>query len=328
MKETYNKRLILVILSSLFWTYIISAQESDKYQYTLHINSDNDAFSPARNFDRYYTYGVGIELNFRSERLLGLERILKNKTDYFFNAGIRSEGYTPTRFEFNTADPDEIILNMDRPFAGLLYGNFGATYLFKNWFIKSELILGVMGPSAQSQEIQDWIHDNITDDPRIDGWSLQMPNQLILNFNTKAVYTHNVNNWFDIFGMAEARIGNLYIDTTPTLGFRLGKFSNFSSSAVFNNELLGKKEQFEIFMRSSFSITLAAYNGTAQGNMFCDNFVYAVDDLNHFYPSMSHGIFISYKRFVISWDNRFTFGEVTKGIDHIYARIGLSYRFN
>ncbi|WP_115462886.1 lipid A-modifier LpxR family protein [Winogradskyella aurantiaca] len=322
-----KRSVFALIIAYVLFCQLVNSQNQDPYKFSLHISSDNDAFSAARNFDRYYTYGAGIKLSFKADSILGLQRLFSNKEHYFFNAGIRSEGYTPSRFEFTGADPEEIELNMDRPFAGLLYGTFDVTYIFRDWFFKTELLLGVMGPSAQSKEIQDWIHDNITDDPRFDGWTLQMPDQLIANLNVTGAYNLDINNWFDLYGQARARIGNLFIDATPTVGFRLGKFSSISKTGAFGNNLIADNDIFEIYIRSSFSYTLAAFNGTAQGNLFYDNFQYAVKDLNNFYPSMSHGIFVSIRRFVISWDNYFTYGEVTKGIDHIYGRFGISYRF-
>jgi len=176
-----SRSVFLLIAINLLLCQLINSQSQDPYKFSLHLSSDNDAFSAARNFDRYYTYGAGIKLSFQADSLLGLQRLFSNKENYFFSVGIRSEGYTPSRFEFTGADPEEIELNMDRPFAGLLYGTFDVAYTFKDWFLRSELLLGVMGPSAQSKEIQDWIHDNITDDPRFDGWTLQMPDQLIVN---------------------------------------------------------------------------------------------------------------------------------------------------
>ena len=110
-----------------------------------------------------------------------------------------------------------------------------------------------MGPTALSKEIQDWIHDNITDDALIDGWEFQMPDQLILNINVSGAYDFNPEStWFNAYGMGEARIGNLYIDATPTLGFRIGKFGPFSTSAAFGNSLIAKKIAYRILFKKFF----------------------------------------------------------------------------
>lgn len=324
----FNKTPFLICVLLSVSLNILVAQEQENFKHRIEISTDNDAFNLWENFDRYYTYGAGIKYAFKSEKLLGLENLFSKKQDYFFSASIRSEGYTPTRVQLSELDPDEISINIDRPFAGLLYGTFDATYTFKNSFIKTELYLGIMGPTALSKEIQDWIHDNITDDDLIDGWEFQMPDQLILNINVSGAYDFNPEStWFDAYGMGEARIGNLYIDATPTLGFRIGKFGDFSTSAAFGNSLIAKKTLIEFYLRSSFSATFTAFNGTAQGNIFSNDFQYAVEDLSNFHTSMSHGLFVNLRNFGFSLDNTFSYGKVNKGVRFIYGSFSFNYRF-
>ena len=324
----FNKKLFLISALLSISLNILTGQEQENFKHSIEISTDNDAFNIWENFDRYYTYGVGIKFYFKAEKLLGLEKLFSKKQDYFFSTSIRSEGYTPTRVQLSGLDPDEIIINIDRPFAGLIYGTFDGTYTFKNSFIKTELYLGLMGPTALSKEIQDWIHDNITDDDLIDGWEFQMPDQLILNINVSGAYDFNPEStWFNAYGMGEARIGNLYIDATPTIGFRIGKFGPFSTSAVFGNSLIAKKSLIEFYLRSSFSATFTAFNGTAQGNIFSNDFQYAVKNLSNFHTTMSHGIFLNLRNFGFSFDNTYTFGKVNKGVRFIYGRFSFNYRF-
>lgn len=217
---------------------------------------------------------------------------------------------------------------MDRPFAGLLFGTLEANYIFKNYFIKTQALLGVMGPKALSKEIQDWIHDNITEDGLIDGWYLQIPNQLIANINATAAYNFNIApSWIDPFVMGQARFGNLYIDATPTAGFRLGKFSGIGQSAAFSNSLIAPRNITEIYLISSFSVTFAAFDATAQGNIFNNDFPYAVENLNNVFTSMTHGVFITLNRFTLGYDNMFTFGQVNQEICHAFGRFTAFYRF-
>ncbi len=321
----FNKTPYLICVLLSISLNILVGQEQENFRHSIEISSDNDAFNLWENFDRYYTYGAGLKFYFKAEKLLGLEKLFSKKQDYFFSASIRSEGYTPTRVQLSGLDPDEITINIDRPFAGLLYGTFDGTYTFKNSFIKTELYLGIMGPTALSKEIQDWIHDNIT---LIDGWEFQMPDQLILNINVSGAYDFNPEStWFNAYGMGEARIGNLYIDATPTIGFRIGKFGDFSTSAAFGNSLIAKKTLIEFYLRSSFSTTFTAFNGTAQGNIFTNDFQYAVENLSNFHTSMSHGIFVNLRNFGFSFDNTFTLGNVNKGVRFIYGRFSFAYRF-
>jgi hypothetical protein len=304
------------------------AQEDKDFKFQLEISTDNDAFIIWENFDRYYTYGAGFKLNFKAKRLLGLENLFQDKSAYFFSAGIRSEGYTPTKETFTVQEFSEEGFNFERPFAGLLFGTFNVNYLFKNAFAKAELYLGIMGPSAYSREIQDWIHENITDDDLINGWEFQIPDQAIINFNFSAAQVFYSNNkWFELYADGQARFGNLYIDATPGIGVRLGKFASLGESNVFGNGLVAPRKVKELYLRSSFSATASLFDGTAQGNIFSTDYAYRIDDLSHFHTSMSHGVFYSGNRFSASFDHIFTFGKVNQRVRHIYGRFVFNYRF-
>jgi lipid A 3-O-deacylase len=324
-----NKILVLIIFSiGLQFEFEVLGQEKDSFNYQLETSTANDAFIIWENFDRYYTYGVGFKLSFKANRVLGLQQIFKSKENYFFSIGVRSEGYTPTKEVYSDVEFSQSDFNFERPFAGLLYGTFSANYLFKSSYLRTELYAGIMGPSAYSREIQDWIHENITDDDLINGWEFQIPDQFIINLNISAgQQIYNKYQWFDIYTEGEVRLGNLYIDATPLIGFRFGKFAEFTQSSAFGNGIVASKKLKELFIRSTFSATAVAFNGTAQGNIFNNDYSYAIEDLSHFHMSMSHGVFYSGRRFSASFDHIFTFGKVNKNVRHIYGRFIFNYRF-
>jgi hypothetical protein len=264
----------------------------------------------------------------KSQKLIGLEKLFSNKENYFFEFGIRSEGYTPTRQSYPKIETKSDTLSFERPFAGLLYGTAGTTYTFKRSFVKTELLIGIMGPSAYAKEIQDWLHSQLPDSDEVEGWEYQIPDQAIINFNVSGAYDFlPESTWFDVYATAEARLGNLYIDATPSLGIRLGKYESLSQSTLFGNTLLAPLQVKEFFFRSSISGTFTAFNGTAQGNLFNRDFEYVVNNLSHFHTTISNGIYIAFKHISLGYDNIFTFGKVNKGVQHIYGRIDFRYRF-
>lgn len=317
-----------MLFFSFFLRPSIFGQEKEEYKFQLEASTSNDAFIVWENFDRYYTYGAGFKLRFKSKRLLGLEKLFPKKTNYFFSAGFRSEGYTPTRKPITISTFSEDTFNFERPFAGLLFGTFSAHYTFNETYVQTELFLGIMGPSAYSRNIQDWIHDYITDDDLIDGWQYQIPDQVIFNINLSgAQHIYTNNKWLDIYAHGEIRLGNLYVDATPLLGFRFGKFAPITKSSAFGNGLLASKNVKEFFIRSTFSVTAVGFNGTAQGNMFNDQYDYKIDDLSHFHATMSHGLFYAGNRFSAAFDHVFTFGKVNQRVRHIYGRFIFNYRF-
>ena len=321
-------KAIFCCLAFIFLIQKTDGQEQKTIKYAIEFSTDNDALAIWDNLDRYYTFGVGPKFYLKSEKLIGFENLFSKKENYFFEFGVRSEGYTPTRQSYTTQETKSDSLSFERPFAGLLYGTIGATYTFKRSFIKTELLLGIMGPSSYAQEIQNWLHSQLPDSDEVEGWEYQIPDQAIININIRGAYDFLPEaDWFDIYASAETRIGNLYIDATPSLGIRLGKFEPLSKSTVFGNALIAPLKVKEFFLRSSISGTFTAFNGTAQGNLFNRDFVYAVDDLSHYHTTISNGIYITFNKVSLGYDNIITFGKVNKDAQHIFGRLDFRYRF-
>ena len=319
----------MVFYFVLLFTIGVRGQDDPAYKAMLTINSDNDAFVIWENRDRYYTYGIGASLAFRSDKLLGLQNWLKKKESYFFTGGMRIEGYTPTNKVVTEAQlQGDSIVVFDRPFAGLLFGALETTYGFNRSFVRTGILAGIMGPSSGAGRLQRWIHDNVTQDGVFDAWRFQLPDQLILNISGEYLYDFNPANKFaNVYGSMNARLGNLYIDASPTLGFRFGKFNGINRTAAFGTALQGSKIDWELYLRSSFTATVALFNATAQGRLFGPTYEYALEDINSFYLSMSHGIYFTYRRILLAYDLFFSYGEVVENQEHIYGRLELKYRF-
>lgn len=326
LKARSGKALVLFLL--LFLCFL-TARGQEGFRNVLTFNLDNDAFVAWENRDRYYSFGVGASLAFNSKRLLGFQNWFKKKSSHFFNTSLQIEGYTPTNKVVTESQiSGDSIIVFDRPFAGLFYGTLETTYNFERSFFRTGYLLGILGPSSGAGRLQRWIHDNVSQDGVFDAWQFQLPDQLILNFSGQYVYDFvPKDNWFDIYGALQARIGNLYIDTGPTLGFRIGRFNEICKTVVLGGELLAGKSDWELYLHSTFSTTLAFFNGTAQGRLFGPKFEYALEEINPLYPAMSHGIYFAYRRVVIGYDLFFTYGKVVQNQRHIYARMEFRYRF-
>jgi hypothetical protein len=323
-----NSFKIFIFSCTIYLSNVLVAQEKESMKYGVEISTDNDAIGIWKNLDRYYSFGIGVKFYVKSKKFIGLENLFSNKEQYFFDIELRSEGYTPTRKSYTISEVQNDSLEFERPFAGLLFGTLGATYTFDRSFIRTELILGIMGPSAKTEEIQNWFHSQLEDSDEIEGWEFQIPDQALINLNVSGVYDFYPNSQvFDVFAMAEARLGNLYIDATPTLGIRLGKFGDISQSSAFKNDILASINMREIYLKSTISGTLTAFNGTAQGNLFGPEFKYAVKDLSHFHTTLSNGLYIATKRFIFSFENIFTFNKVNKRTTHIFGKATVRYKF-
>lgn len=322
------KEILAIIFVFHYVTFFAQEPEED-FSNVLTINSDNDAFVAWENRDRYYSYGLGASLAFRANKLAGLQHWFSKKEHNFFRTGIRIEGYTPTNKVVTEGqlEGDSIIV-FDRPFAGLLYGSLESTYIFKRSFFTAGILLGIMGPSSGVGRLQRWIHNNVTQDGVFDAWRFQLPDQLLINISGKYLYDFTPEGrWIDVYGDIEGRIGNLFIDTGPGLGFRIGRFNPVKRSVAWGNGILSSTSDWEFFLHSRFSATLALFDGTAQGRLFGPTYEYALEDINPFYLSMSHGIYIAYRKVVIGYDLFFSYGKVVERQRHIYGRFEFKYRF-
>ena len=305
-----------------------NAQLPGTFDREISFSTANDAYVIWQNSDRFYSYGIGLNLKFKKEKVLGLQKYFPKKEGYFFEMGLRLEGFTPTN---KTVTPIEILQNtiyFDRPYAGLLFGAFKVTYAFERSFLRVGALLGVMGSASLAGDFQGWFHDKITDDPIFEEWRFQVPNQLIVNVDLTYAYDFMPQqNWLDIYGMLNTRFGNLYIDTTPTLGLRLGKFNKLSESVGMDNNILSNSSGIELFLQSSISSSLNIFDGTAQGNLFNSDFEYAVDKLSTLSTTLTQSIYFSSRCFSLGIEHYFTFGKVVPKEQHVYARTIFKYRF-
>ncbi len=311
----------------LLLTHWGTAQNTPAFDREISFSSANDAFVVWQNSDRFYSYGLGLNLKFKKEKILGLQRYFPKKTGYFFEVGLRLEGYTPTNKTVSEADIQQNTISFDRPYAGLLFGNFNVTYAFDRSFLRGKALLGVMGPASFADDFQGWFHDNVTDDPVFEEWRFQVPNQLIANIALSYAYDFiPEHRWFDLYGMLHTRLGNLYIDASPALGLRLGKFNKLGESVGMDNNILSNAGT-ELFLQSTISSSLHIFDGSAQGNLLNNDFEYGVADLNPVSATMIQSVYFSARRFSLGIEHYFTFGKVVSHERHLYARTILKYKF-
>jgi len=316
---------VILLLCSVLTCY---AQQGEGADFEIHVNSDNDAIVAWSEDDIYYTYGIGLEMAFKTDSLLSLENLFPSKKNYFFNAGIRMEGYTPSNKDVKTDDKEEADEIFDRPFAGLLFATMEANYIFENSTLKTGVLLGIMGPSSGAGRLQVWFHKTITGGTLVDGWKFQLPDQLLLNFNM--AYTHEFTPQAKIisaFGSGEVLFGNLYMKATPSLGFRLGNFAPITRSVAFGNGTLLNAKESELFFLVKYGVGLNGYNATAQGNLFGPKDEFALSATNTIDSLLTLGMYFSYDHWSVNLNHYFIFGSVVPKSNHTYARIGFFRRF-
>jgi hypothetical protein len=117
--------------------------------------------------------------------------------------------YTPLGTQ--AANPDR----NDRPYAGLLLGNFSLLSDTDSTRSVLTLSLGVLGPSAGGEQVQNGFHD-LFNIPTVKGWSRQIQ-------NTPVVELFHERTWRQPVGT----LAGLEVDVLPALGIGVGNLRDY-----------------------------------------------------------------------------------------------------
>lgn len=125
--------------------------------------------------DQFYTSGVRLtyyNVGMDSPNAIDtLDKLLpmfsiNNTTSTYFTLG--QNIYTPEDITIAELQED------DRPYAGFLYGSIGLSTFEGNHIDDLELTLGIVGPKAFGEDIQTFVHENISNSPTPEGWDHQL----------------------------------------------------------------------------------------------------------------------------------------------------------
>jgi lipid A 3-O-deacylase len=233
----------------------------NKFSKGISFLNDNDLYV-STDKDRYYTNGMSLSYRYLSKsKKENLEkRILEWK--------IGHEMFTPFKSVVQSVNEH------DRPFAAYLYGSFGINRVYKNnKILGTTFQLGIIGPSAFGEELQDFIHD-IYGFKQAIGWKYQIKNAIALNFNID--YTEflvkDKSNYYDISWINTANIGTVYTNIASGFYARLGfkPLAKIINSLAFktniNDESTNFNRDIESFLYLKSNIRYSIYDATIQGS--------------------------------------------------------------
>ncbi len=253
----------VVFLSFLWIPFIIFSQ--GKFSKEISLVSDNDLYVSV-NRDRYYTNGLFLSYRYLKETN---NKALAKK---IFEWQVVHKMYTPYKALVTNVN------DHDRPFAGHFYGSFGVKNVYKNnTILNFSLQLGIVGPSAFGEELQDFMH-NIYGFRKAVGWKHQIENTL--GFNLRSGYIHlitsNKNRTFDLNWESNIRAGTIHTDISSGLNFRFGfiPLQEIMNSIAYQTNLNDANTRFVREAESFFYIKpllrYALYDATLQGSLFND----------------------------------------------------------
>lgn len=291
-------------------------------RYEVHIGTDNDFFVWFEESDRYYTYGVNVAFNYAPVKESFFSKAFPGKVNFIRGYGIQLMAFTPGNDE-NNGDPT----TFDRPFAGWLFGSTSFAYFFERSIFRTRLELGVLGPAAHAGELQNWLHEKITGDPRVEGWSNQFDNQLGINLEINYAVELKRGRGYNLIFDPEVSLGSIFTYMMPRATLRLGWFDGGLMSGYQDIHLINTSDRNQLFLDVSAGAKLVGYDATIQGGLFNDQEELDKDDINRGISVLSAGLTFVGQHFAARMAYFRTRGEIEAQEKHRYGSIGLFYRF-
>jgi len=315
------KGFTLSLLLSLAATQLFAQNRTQE----LGFQSDNDSFL-AQGSDRYYTNGLFLfyrrGMEFKNPKLankvLGFE--------------IGQKIYNP----ISGSVPNATFV--DRPFAGYLYLGANINYLFRNESnFKVSLQTGIIGPSAQGEQIQKVIHNTFGFYP-LSGWQYQIQN----NFQVNASVEYNRllfrHSWIDLTATAYANGGTGFNGAGIGPLLRLGKynplFNSVSTQSTATRNSIAPTNANELFLHYKPQFNYIAYDATVQGGIGNKEPTPDSQEItsNPKPVTFSHQVGVSYAgpRWIFDASATFVTKEVkTQSFNtHQWGSVSVVYRFN
>lgn len=255
---------IFTFIAIVCHTTLIFSQE--RYTKEFSFINDNDLYISTRQ-DRYYTNGI-----FLTYRYLGKNSSIKTEKK-ILEIKLGQKIYTPFKGIVRS------IKLHDRPFAGYLFGSFGANFFYKkNTILKLSTEIGTIGTYSFGEEMMKFMHDIYGFKDAV-GWKYQISNTFVLNFRgayIKKIIT-NESKKIDIHWHNKIRLGTAFTDLSTGFYGRLGliKLQKLANSIAFNSNLNNKSSNYntekEVFFYINPTVSYIAYDATIQGNLFNNN---------------------------------------------------------
>lgn len=219
-------RLLLVasILSFLSHAVFAADSEDSKSSENVAGKPSGEAFvfyveNDARGIggpgsDNNYSNGVKVSYIFAEDKMPNwAERPVKSfafldekmgEAQVNFGISLGHQIYTPR----NTSATN--LIQNDRPYAGWLYLGFAAAFKQKNVGHFVELDIGVVGPSALGEEVQNNFHDMINTD-RAKGWKNGLKDEFALQFSYQKRYKYWKSDSWDLVPYFGLSYGNVLL---------------------------------------------------------------------------------------------------------------------
>lgn len=194
------------------------------------IQDENASISTSKLTDRYYTNGLRLGWTSGTDvvpdALERMGRALWGDGQFRISFDLTQQIYTPADTEVRVPPPG------DRPYAGVLLGNFG---LMQDTTITRSVVglsLGMLGPAALGEEVQNGFH-SLIGQGHVKGWDTQLRDEPVFELLSERTWRLNIGN-----------IGGLETQALPDLTVGVGTLRIYAQAGVVLRIGQGLDEDF------------------------------------------------------------------------------------
>ncbi len=299
-------RYNILFLSMLFIinTGLVNAQKNNGNR-VVELYEDNDLLLMINGTDRYYTNGTRIGYHYLKnvkkfkiwdKALIGF----KNDTVAQLSWGLMQIMFTPENLS------EYSLQKGDWPYAGGLFISHSKYSVNKrnNMGIKSEYLIGVIGPWSFAAETQTFVHKVINSTPP-NGWKWQIDNYPILNYNLSIEPKLIISKYADAVGSFEVNVGSLLNQIKSGLKFRLGIKKGYYSN---------KPKKTQVYLNYNINGCFVLYSAYLEGGFFdkkkyeegiSKGYRINESEISRLYLESQLGINIKYKDFGVSYSIKY-----------------------
>lgn len=300
----------MILLFFLLSETLISQNNQSDSLSSFEFKWSNDIVSRT---DYYFTNGFAFEIVAPWEKSNPANSILIAHTSEYnvlYSLTLLQNIYTPKE-KYHI--PNQ--LNGDRPFAAyILLGakkiSFNKTNRIK---LYSEFQIGILGPAALGEEVQNGIHSLLLTSGEVKGWENQISNSMMLNYSASLEKSFSIKSWFELSGIVSAKLGLPYTNARAGVRARIGIFDVFPSGFEYYSS-----QDFKLFLSLGADASIVGYNAALQGGLFSES-IYTLNKINRFVGYANIGITLLYKRYELEYVQQFNTPEFPGAVYHSWG---------